>query len=126
MNARAIMVLRIVFGMLLVVVGSNKFFNFMTPPEVALPDAVLHYTKALMSTKTIELVGLVEVLAGFSLIINKYAGLMMIILMSVSINAVLFHMTLSPDDIYGALVLLVLNIAMLWVYRHQYKDLLKG
>jgi len=44
--------------------------------------------------------------------------------MSVSVNAVLFHATLDPANIAGALVLLVLNIAVLFGYKDQYKALL--
>jgi predicted membrane-bound mannosyltransferase len=51
---------------------------------------------------------------------------MALILMSVSINAVLFHVSLDPEKIWGALVLLALNITMVYFYRNQYKDLLKG
>jgi len=46
--------------------------------------------------------------------------------MSVSINAVLFHVALDPDNSIGALVLLVLNIVMLFAYKDKYKELLKG
>ena len=126
MNSKVTMVLRFIFGILLVVFGSNKFFNFMPAPEEAMPEAVINYLGALMSTKTIDLVGLVEIVAGLSLIFNKFGALMMIILMSVSINAVLFHATLSPGDIYGALVQLVLNVVMLYAYKDNYKNLLNG
>ncbi|MBM1106087.1 DoxX family membrane protein [Aurantibacter crassamenti] len=124
MNTKLFMVLRIIFGVLLVIFGSEKFFHFMPQPEVAFSDAVLNYMGALMNTNTIYLVGLVELVAGLTLIFNKFAALLMIILMSVSINAVLFHATISPGDIYGAIVLLLLNIVMLFGYKNQYKELL--
>jgi putative oxidoreductase len=72
----------------------------------------------------LQLVGAVEAIAGLSFIFNKYAALMAIILMSVSINAVLFHVFLGPADIMGALILLILNVVMLYAYKDKYKDLL--
>lgn len=125
MNSKVFLVLRIIFGVFLVVFGSNKFLNFMPPPDV-MPDAVMAVFAALMSTKTFILVGLVEILAGISLLINKFGALMMIILMSVSVNAVLFHLTLAPSTIAGALLLLVLNLVMLYGYREAYRPMLKG
>lgn len=122
---KALTIIRIIFGVLIVIFGSNKFLNFMPAPE-EMPEAVMNYMTALMSTKTLQLVGAVEVIAGLSFIFNKYGALMAIILMSVSINAVLFHMFLGPADIMGALILLILNIVMLYVYRDKYKDLLAG
>lgn len=123
--SKVLTVIRIIFGVLLVVFGSNKFLNFMPAPE-SMPDAIINYMTALMSTKTLQLVGIVEVVAGLAFIFNKYGALLAIILMSVSINAVLFHMFLGPADIMGALILLILNILMLYVYRNKYKDLLAG
>lgn len=122
---KVLTVIRIIFGILIAIFGANKFLNFMPAPE-EMPEAVMNYMTALMSTKTLELVGAVELIAGLSFIFNKYGALMAIILMSVSVNAVLFHLFLGPADIMGALILLILNIVMLYAYRSKYKDLLKG
>ncbi|SFZ89291.1 DoxX protein [Flaviramulus basaltis] len=121
--SKVLTIVRIIFGILLVIFGANKFLNFMPAPE-EMPEAVMNYMTALMSTKTLQLVGVVEIVAGLSFIFNKYGALMAIILMSVSINAVLFHLFLGPADIAGALILLILNIVMLYYYRDKYKDLL--
>jgi len=83
------------------------------------------YFGALMSSKTLIVVALVEIVAGISLILNKFGALMALILMSVSVNAVLFHATLAPADIMGALVLLILNVAVLFGYKDKYAPLLQ-
>tara|TARA_R110000868_G_scaffold95865_10_gene263531 strand:- start:390 stop:671 length:282 start_codon:yes stop_codon:yes gene_type:complete len=82
------------------------------------------YFGALVNSKTLDLVAIVEVVAGISLIFNKFGALLALILMSVSVNAVLFHATLAPESISGALILLVLNILVLFGYKDKYKDLL--
>lgn len=123
--SKTLSVIRIIFGVLITIFGANKFLNFMPAPET-MPEPIMNYMTALMSTKTLELVGAVEVIAGLSFIFNKYGALMALILMSVSINAVLFHAFLGPADIMGALILLILNIVMLYAYRDKYKDLLAG
>lgn len=71
------------------------------------------------------LVGIVEIVAGLAFLFNRFGALMALILMSVSINAVLFHLFLDPQKIYGALVLLILNIVFLYYYKEKYKPLLK-
>ena len=124
MNAKVLLVLRIVFGLFLITFGLNKFLQFMPMGEMG--EAAGNFFGALMSTKTLMLVAIVEIAAGLSLLLNKYAALMMLILMSISINAVLFHATLEPGSIPGALVLLVLNVVMLYAYKDKYKDLLNG
>jgi len=124
MNSKVLLALRIVFGLFLVTFGLNKFLDFMPPMEMG--EAAGSYFGALMSSKTLILVAIVEIVAGLSLLFNKYAALMLLILMSVSINAVLFHATLDPANIMGAAVLLILNVILLYAYKDKYKDLLKG
>ena len=83
------------------------------------------YFGALMSSKTLTMVAIVEVVTGIALIFNKYGALLALILMSVSVNAVLFHATLDPENIMGALVLLILNVAVLIGYKDKYAPLLQ-
>ena len=95
----------------------------MDPPPS--PEESMGYWTALMATKTIKVVALVEIVSGLTLLLNKYAALMMIILMSVSVNAILYHLALDPASIGMAIGLLLLNILMLYNYKDSYKELLK-
>lgn len=126
MNSKVFMVLRIVLGLFVLVFGANKLVpGGFIPMEAPTGDA-LAYFMALGSAKTLMLVAIVEVVAGLALILNKYGALMSVILMSVSVNAVLFHAALDSANIMGALVLLVLNIVVLYGYKDKYKALLAG
>lgn len=123
MNTTIFMILRIIFGIFLIFFGANKFFHFMDMGEMS--EAAMNYYSALMSTKTFNVVAIVEIIAGISLLVNKFGPLMMIILMIISINAVLFHAFLEPGSIWGALILLGLNVIMLFAYKDRYKDILR-
>ena len=83
------------------------------------------YFQNLLSTYAMQLVGIVEIVAGLAFLFNKFGALMALILMSVSINAVLFHLFLDPPKIYGALILLILNVLFIYHYREKYSALLK-
>ena len=126
MNSKVFMVLRIVLGLFVLVFGANKLYpgGFLSMPEMSADAGA--YFGALVSAKTLMLVAIVEVVSGLALILNKYGALMSVILMSVSVNAVLFHLALDPGGIGGAAVLLVLNIVVLYGYKDRYKDLLNG
>ena len=124
MNSKVFMVLRIVLALLLLVFGLNKFFHYLPMPEMSADAGALF--GALMSTKTFMLIAIVEIAAGLSFIFNKYGALMAIILMSVSINIILFHLSLNPEGIGPGAVVFLLNIAMLIGYKDKYKDLLAG
>jgi uncharacterized membrane protein YphA (DoxX/SURF4 family) len=123
MNPKVFMVLRILLGIFVLVFGLNKFLNFLPAPEGMSADAGAYFG-ALMNSKTMVLVAIVEIAAGLALIFNKFGALMALILMSVSVNAVLFHAVLDPGNIVPALALLALNIVALISYKDKYKDLL--
>jgi len=126
MNSKVFMVLRILLGLFVLVFGLDKFFHFVPIDTSSMSEAAMGYMEGLGASKTTILVAIVEIVAGLALIFNKYGALMSLILMSVSVNAVLFHATLDPATIPGALILLVLNLVMLYGYKDSYKDLLKG
>ncbi|MBJ6366838.1 DoxX family membrane protein [Snuella sedimenti] len=124
MNSKVFTVLRIILALILLVFGLNKFFHYLPQPDVS-ADAGAFFG-ALISTKTFMLIAIVEVLAGFAFLLNKYAALMAVILMSVSVNIILYHLSLDAENIGPGLILFILNIAMLYNYRDKYKELLKA
>lgn len=124
MKNKLFMIIRFIFGIFLLFFGFDHFFNYIPFPEMA-PEANAYFVN-LLSTGTMQLVGIVEIVSALAFIFNKYGALMAVILMSVSINAVLFHIALDPQKIYGALTLLILNISILYFYRNQYSQFLKA
>jgi uncharacterized membrane protein YphA (DoxX/SURF4 family) len=125
MNSKVFMVARILLALIVLVFGLNKFFHFLPPPE-GMSEAAGAYFGALMSAKVITLVAIVEVASGLALILNKYGALMAIILMSVSVNIILFHTTLDLGNIGPGIAVFILNIVVLYGYKDKYKDLLAG
>ncbi len=121
MNSKVFMVVRILLGLFVLLFGLNKFFHFMDMGDMSAEAGA--YFGALSSAKVITLVAIVEIVAGVGLIFNKYGALLALILMSISVNAVLFHATLEPGSIGGALALLVLNVIVLYGYKDSYKSL---
>lgn len=124
MNSKLLLALRIFFSVFLLFFGFDHFFNYIPFPEMA-PQANDYFAN-LLSTYAMHLVGIVEILAGLAFLFNRFGALMALILMSVSINAVLFHLFLDPEKIYGALMLLILNIIFLIHYKEKYALLLKS
>lgn len=124
MNSKVFMVLRILLGLFVLVFGANKFLQFLPPFEMG--ESAMNYFAALSSTNVLTMVAIIEILAGLAFIFNRFGALMALILMSISVNAIDFHISLDPDNMGGAVVLLVLNIAVLFGYKDKYSELLKG
>jgi uncharacterized membrane protein YphA (DoxX/SURF4 family) len=123
MNSKVFLIVRVLLGLFVLVFGLNKFMDFLPQPE-GMSEGAMTYFGALVNSKTMVLVALVEIVAGLALIFNKFGALLALILMSVSVNAVLFHAVLDPGNIAPAVGLLVLNIAVLFGYKDKYKALL--
>lgn len=84
------LIIRILFGIYLLVFGFDHFFGYLPFPEMA-PEANAYF-QTLSSTGVMQIVGVIEIAAGFAFIGNRFGALMAFILMSVSVNAVLFHL----------------------------------
>ena len=124
MNSKVFMILRILLGLFVLFFGLNKLIPGGLIEMPPLEGDALAYFTGLIKSKTLTLVAIVEVVAGVALIFNKYGALLAIVLMSVSVNALLFHAVLDPGGIFGAIVLIILNIVVLYGYKNKYKDLL--
>ena len=123
MNSKISLIIRIIFGLFLLFFGANKIFGFMDPPPPPSPEAIAYWT-ALGAVHTMTLVAIIEIVAGLSLLFKKYVGLTMLVLLSVSVNAVLYHLAFEPETIMMAGVLLLLNLVVMYAHKNEYKGLL--
>lgn len=122
---KAQLIIRILFGLILVIFGSNKFLNFMPMPPM--PEAAGAFMGALVdSGYLMTLVALVEIVAGVSILINKYKTLALVILLPVILNAFLFYLFLDLSGIAGSAVALMMNLFLMYANKESYRSLLKS
>ena len=122
---KAQLIIRILFGLILVIFGSNKFLHFMPMPPM--PEAAGAFMGALVdSGYLMTLVALVEIVAGVSILINKYKTLALVILLTVILNAFLFHLFLDLSGIAGSAVALMMNLFLMYANKESYRSLLKS
>ncbi len=124
MEKKILMAVHIMAGIMLIVFGTNKFFGFIELQHhtfgMSAFLAALSHSGYLM-----ELVAIVEILAGIAFLLNKYVALMAVILMPVMLNAFLAHLFLDPSAMAGASVLLLFNVLIMIESRARYKQLLR-
>ncbi|MEL6988422.1 MAG: DoxX family membrane protein [Bacteroidota bacterium] len=122
---KAKLIIRILFGLMMLVFGLNKFLNFMPMPE--LPSAASNFMSALVeSGYMMKVVGIVEVLAGILLLANKFVPLALVIIFPVMLNAFMFHLFLDLKGIPGALVAIAMNIFLFFAYKPSYEEVLRA
>jgi len=116
---------RILLGLLFVLTGSNIFFNFLPMPEKPPPPLAVDFTKALMESHYMYVIGLLQVMGGLLLLIGRYVPLGLTLLGPVIVNILLFHIFLEPTGLPMAIVVSTIALFLLWRYRASFAGLVK-
>ena len=125
MKSKVLNVIRILFGLILIVFGANKFLGFMPMPELSGQAGDL--MGALGGTGYIfPIVGAVELSVGVLLVLNLFTPLALIVLVPLSVNIVLFHLFLDIGGILPAAIVAGLNLFFIIVYLPSYLPMLSG
>ena len=116
-------ILRILFGLILVVFGLNKFLNFMPALEPQ-GDAASYLGGLMASGFTFPVIAIVEIATGILLLIGKYVPLALVLYAPISVNIILYHIVLDlPNIVLGGAVF-ALNLILLFMNKSAYEKLL--
>lgn len=125
MKKKIIFVLSLLFGLMFIIMGLNKFFNFMPPPK-DMPAKTLKTMMAFMEiTWLMPLVGFAEVLGGILFILPRTRALGAIVIFPVMIGICCANATMEPSGFIFALVLLAINLWVIVENRHKYLPMLQ-
>ncbi len=103
----AILVARILLGLLFLVFGLNGFLNFLHMPT---PQGLAgQYLGALFVSHYLEAVFLLEIVAAGLLLANRFVPLALALLGPILVNILLFHSLMAPEGLPMALA-----AALLW------------
>ena len=104
----AIIIARVLLGLLFLVFGLNGFLNFLHMP---MPSGLAgQYMGALFVSHYLVVVFLVQVVGGALLLSGQFIPLALILLGPVIVNIFLFHAFLAPEGLPFALL-----AAILWL-----------
>ncbi len=120
MKKKILFVVSILFGLMFINSGLNKFFNYMPVPK-DLPEGLIKLMTAFMEVKwLLPLIAVAEILGGLLFITNKYRALGAIIIFPVMIGILLTHIIHAPSGLPVALVLFAINLWVLIENREKY------
>lgn len=115
----AIIIVRVLLGLMFAVFGSNAFLHFMPMPE--LQGQAGAFIGALVSSGYIYVIGALQVLGGLCLLIgNRFVPLGLTLLGPVIVNIVLYHIFLDQSGLPMAIVISILALFLLWIYRYKF------
>jgi uncharacterized membrane protein YphA (DoxX/SURF4 family) len=114
----AVLVARVLLGLVFVVFGLNGFFHFIPQPPP--PPAAAAFFGALAATGyMLPLIFAAQVIGGALLLLGR-VPLGIVVLAPVIVNIVAFHVFLAPDGLPVAVVVAALAVFLAWAYREAF------
>jgi uncharacterized membrane protein YphA (DoxX/SURF4 family) len=125
MKRKILFVVSLLFGLMFINAGLNKFFNYMPMPK-DLPEGMLKLMGAFMTiTWLMPLIGVAEIVGGILFITNKYRALGAIIIFPVMIGILLTNLINDPSGLPISLPLLAINIWVIIENRSKYLPMIR-
>jgi putative oxidoreductase len=104
----AVLIARILLGLIFVFFGSNAFLHFM--PAQLPPGVAGQYLGALFVSHYLYVIAAFQVIGGLLLLIGRYIPLGLVILAPILVNILAFHITMTG----GAGILPGIVCTLLW------------
>ena len=115
----AIIIARILLGLVFAVFGSNAFLHFIPMPPMEGPAGA--FIGALISSGYIYVIAALQVVGGLLLLIGtRFVPLGLTLLGPVIVNIMLYHIFLDTSGLLMACVISILALFLLWVYRDKF------
>ncbi len=125
MKNKILLGVSILFGLMFINAGLNKFLNYIPVPKDMPENMVKLMTAFTEIGWLIPLVAVVEIIGGILFITNKYRALGAIIILPVMIGILLIHIMNEPSGLPIASILFAINIWVIVENRGKYLPMIK-
>ena len=115
----AIVIVRILLGLMFAVFGSNAFLHFIPMPP--LEGRAGEFIGALLNSGYIYPIAALEVVGGLLLLIGaRFVPLGLTLLGPVIVNIVLYHIFLDKEGLPMAGCISIFTLFLIWAYRDKF------
>jgi putative oxidoreductase len=114
----AVLISRILLGLIFVVFGLNGFLNFLHAPLP--PGTAGQYMMSLAATHYIHVIFLVQLIGGILLLAGQFIPLALVLLGPVLFNILLFHVFMQPSGLPPGLLAFLLWLIIFYGVRHAF------
>lgn len=124
MKQKILNVISVLFSLLLINGGLNKFLNYMPVPD-NLPEALLRDDQAIREISwLLPLVGAAEIIGGLLILLPKTRALGALVVFPVMVGVLLTHLTVAPQGLPIAAVVWIILLWIIWENKTKYTGLL--
>ncbi|HXB39044.1 MAG TPA: DoxX family membrane protein [Bacteroidia bacterium] len=115
----------LLFGLMFINSGLNKFFNYMPMPK-DMPENMIKLFGAFMTIGWLfPLIAVAEIVGGVLFIIPRYRALGAIIIFPINIGILLTHMISAPSGLPMAIILMAINLWVIIENREKYLPMIR-
>jgi putative oxidoreductase len=115
----------LLFGLMFINSGLNKFFNYMPMPK-EMPEKMIKVMGAFMEIGWLfPLIAIAEITGGVLFITNKFRALGAIIIFPVLVGILLTHIFIEPSGLPVAIVLMGIELWVIIENREKYLPMIK-
>lgn len=126
MKNKIIFIFSLLFGLMFINAGLNKFFNYMPIPD-DLPESMLKVMEAFMTISwLIPLVGIFEVIGGILFIFPKTRALGAIVILPIIVGILLTNIVNAPSGLPIATILFIINLWIIFENKNKYLPLINN
>lgn len=125
MKQKILFGLSLIFGLLLINGGLDKFLHYMPAPP-SMPVPLQKDFEALMEISWLmPLIGFAEILGGVLIIFKKTRALGAMVIFPVMVGILLTHLIVDPANIIIALVIWAILLWIIYENREKYMHMIK-
>lgn len=111
MKKKILFIACLLFGLMFINAGLNKFFNYMPVPKDMPPNAMAMFGAIMQIKWLMPLIGIAEIIGGILVIIPRFRALGAVIIFPVMVGILLTVISLSS----GIPMVLVLWAVLIWI-----------
>lgn len=119
----ALIIVRLLMGLLFLVSVIGYFFNLM-PQSPMGEGATLFVTGLAASGYMLPVVKVIELIVSISFLSGRFVPLATVVIFPITVNILLFHAVLAPDGVAIPVFLFLGNLFLAYGYRKNYTSLL--
>lgn len=126
MKNKILFVLCLLFGLMFINAGLNKFFNYMPPPKDMPEDTMKMFTAFMQITWLMPLIAVAEIVGGVLFIFKKTRALGAVVICPVMAGILLTHLTVAPEGLPIALVLFAILVWVMIENKEKYLPMIEA
>lgn len=120
----AVIIFRVLLGLLLIVSSLSYFFNLIPTPELTGP--IKEFNEGIEATGyLITLIKSIELICGILLVSGFFVPLALIAFFPIAVNILMVHITIAPEGIPIAIFVIISTLFLIYSKRSHYLPLIQ-